>query len=229
MERKTANGIRARVRAEMIDEIKAVARRHLATDGANLSLRAIARDLGVVSSALYRYFAGRDELLTALIMDAYNDLGEAAERADAAVVDRADFRGRWLAVSRALRAWALANPAEYGLLYGTPVPGYAAPTDTVSPATRTVRVLGRILADAGPLDGRDFALSPALRAEIQRMAVASSSSVEDSSLVRGLIAWTLLFGALNFELFGRINNTINERDEWFDQQMYAMVGFMGLP
>ena len=229
MEPKTANGIRARVRAEMIDEIKAAARRHLATDGANLSLRAIARELGVVSSALYRYFAGRDELLTALIMDAYNDLGAAAERADAAFADRADFRGRWLAVSRALRAWALANPAEYGLLYGTPVPGYAAPTDTVSPATRTVRVLGRILADAGPLEGRDFALSPALRAEIQRMAVASSSGVEDSSLVRGLIAWTLLFGALNFELFGRINNTIDERAEWFDQQMYAMVDFMGLP
>lgn len=229
MEPKTANGIRARVRAEMIDEIKAAARRHLATDGANLSLRAIARELGVVSSALYRYFAGRDELLTALIMDAYNDLGAAAELADAAVPDRADFRGRWLAVSRALRAWALANPAEYGLLYGTPVPGYAAPADTVSPATRTVRVLGRILADAGPLDGRDFALSPALRAEIQRMAVASSSGVEDSTLVRGLIAWTLLFGALNFELFGRINNTIDERAEWFDQQMYAMVDFMGLP
>jgi hypothetical protein len=144
-------------------------------------------------------------------------------------VDRADFRGRWLAVSRALRAWALANPAEYGLLYGTPVPGYAAPADTVSPATRTVWVLGRILADAGPLDGRDFAPSPALRAEIRRIAESGSLGVEDSTMVRGLIAWTLLFGALNFELFGRINNTIDERAEWFDQQMYAMVDFMGLP
>src|SRR5213595_544247 len=80
-----APSIRARVRAQMIDEIKSTARRHLATDGANLSLRAVARDMGMVSSALYRYFASRDELLTALIIDAYNSLGEAAEAGDAAV------------------------------------------------------------------------------------------------------------------------------------------------
>src|SRR5438270_9721147 len=71
----TAGSIRARVRAEMVDEIKAVARRHLAADGANLPLRAVARDMGMVSSALYRYFASRDDLLTALILDAYNALG----------------------------------------------------------------------------------------------------------------------------------------------------------
>jgi len=229
MERKTAGGIRARVRAEMIDEIKAVARRHLATDGANLSLRAIARELGVVSSALYRYFAGRDELLTALIVDAYNDMGAAAEAADAAVADRAQTRGRWLAVSRALRAWALANPAEYGLLYGTPVPGYAAPADTISPAARPVQVLGGILAEAGPADGRDLELSPALRAEIRRIAEVGAPGVGDAAMVRGLIGWTLLFGAISFELFGRMNNTIGERDEWFDQQMFAMADYIGLP
>jgi len=228
MERKTAGGIRARVRAEMIDEIKAVARRHLATDGANLSLRAIARELGVVSSALYRYFAGRDELLTALIVDAYNDMGEVAEAADAAVADRAQTRSRWLAVSRALRAWALANPAEYGLLYGTPVPGYAAPTDTIPPAARPVQVLGGILAEAGPPDGRDFGLSPALRAEIRRIAEVGAPGVGDAAMVRGLIGWTLLFGAISFELFGRMNNTIDERDEWFDQQMYAMADYIEL-
>src|SRR4051794_28037885 len=120
MEGRTAGGVRARVRAEMTAEIKAAARRHLATDGANLSLRAIARDLGMVSSALYRYFASRDELLTALIIDAYNDLGEVAERADAAVTDRTDARSRWMTVAHALRGWALTNPAEYALLYGTP-------------------------------------------------------------------------------------------------------------
>src|SRR2546423_663502 len=75
MQVMTAASIRSRARAEMIDEIKAAARRHLATDGANLSLRAVARDMGMVSSALYRYFAGRDDLLTALIIDAYDALG----------------------------------------------------------------------------------------------------------------------------------------------------------
>src|SRR5438876_1637356 len=99
----TAGSIRARVRAELVDEIKAAARRHLAVDGANLSLRAVARDLGMVSSALYRYFASRDDLLTALIVDAYDALGEAAERADAGITKRADLRGRWLAVCHAVR------------------------------------------------------------------------------------------------------------------------------
>src|SRR5438270_1670176 len=146
----TAGSIRARVRAEMVDEIKAMARRHLAADGANLSLRAVARDMGMVSSALYRYFASRDELLTALIIDAYNAMGEVAERADAAVTDRADLAGRWISTARALRKWALERPHEYALIYGSPVPGYAAPRDTVGPASRPVLVLGRILADARP-------------------------------------------------------------------------------
>src|SRR5262245_28862138 len=133
MDRMSAASIRARVRAEMTEEIKAIARRHLASDGANLSLRAVARDLGVVSSAIYRYFASRDELLTALIIDAYNSLGESIERADAAQ-PREELRARWLAVAHSVRDWALAQPHEYALIYGSPVPGYQAPRDTVGPA-----------------------------------------------------------------------------------------------
>src|ERR1051325_4448099 len=112
----TAASIRARVRAEMTDEIKAVARRHLATDGANLSLRAVARDLGMASSAVYRYFASRDELLTALIIDAYNSLGEAAEAAagqtatGAAQEDGRSGLQRFLDTTHAVREWALADP-----------------------------------------------------------------------------------------------------------------------
>ncbi len=118
-------------------EIKAVARAHLATDGANLSLRAVARDMGMVSSAIYRYYASRDDLLTALIVDAYNALGETVEAAEAMVADRSQLRARWRAATRAVRTWALANPAEYALLYGSPVPGYAAPADTIAAAART--------------------------------------------------------------------------------------------
>src|SRR4051812_34165194 len=146
LEPMTAASIRARVRAEMTEEIKAAARRHLAADGANLSLRAVARELGMVSSAIYRYFASRDELLTALIVDAYDAIGSAAERAEAAV-DRADLRGRWLTACRAVREWALANPHEYALLYGSPVPGYAAPQDTVPPASRVPVLISGILRD----------------------------------------------------------------------------------
>ena len=223
-----ASSIRARVRAEMIDEIKSVARQHLAADGANLSLRAVARDMGMVSSALYRYFASRDELLTALILDAYNAMGEAAERADAGVTDRTDLAGRWFAVARALRAWALERPHEYALIYGSPVPGYAAPADTVGPATRPVLVLGGIMADARLPTSDAEPLPPALAAEVRQIADVVAGGVDERTMARGLIAWTELFGALNFELFGRLNNTIDERDAWFDHQMRAMVEWIGL-
>lgn len=244
-----AGSIRARVRAEMTEEIKAVARRHLAADGANLSLRAVARDMGMVSSALYRYFASRDELLTALIIDAYDALGEAAEAADAAVADRADVLGRWLAVAHAVRAWALAQPHEYALVYGSPVPGYAAPQDTIGPSTRPVLVMGRILADAcghglagaDPLDAPP--LPPALRAEVKAIidvvarplplgesdaAPQAGTAVPEQVMARGLIAWTEIFGAINFEVFGRLNATIDEREAWYDHQartMAALIGF----
>src|SRR5215218_139210 len=78
----SGNSIRARVRQELTSEIKAVARRQLATEGANLSLRAVARELGMVSSAVYRYFPSRDDLLTALMIDAYHDMGDAIDAAE---------------------------------------------------------------------------------------------------------------------------------------------------
>src|SRR5262245_42734075 len=166
-----AASIRARVRAEMIGEIKTVARRHLEADGANLSLRAVARDLGMVSSALYRYFANRDELLTALILDAYNSLGDAVERAES-TVDRADLVGRWRAACRAVRAWARATPHEYALIYGSPVPGYRAPQDTIGPAARPTAVLSAIVRDgaaAGVLHtGPGERLPRAVRADLAR-------------------------------------------------------------
>jgi AcrR family transcriptional regulator len=231
-QQRTAGSIRARVRAEMIDEIKDVARRHIAADGAALSLRAVARDMGMVSSAVYRYFASRDELLTALIIDAYNSLGEAAEAADAAVSDRSDLAGRWLAVAHALRDWALARPHEYALIYGSPVPGYAAPTDTVEPSLRPVIVLGAILADAhaaGLLPAEDPAvLPPALRGEIAGVTELVAANVSEPVMARALIAWTELFGAINFELFGRYANTIDELAAWYDHQARTMLTFVGI-
>jgi AcrR family transcriptional regulator len=234
----------------MTSEIKAVARRHLETDGANLSLRAVARDIGMVSSALYRYFASRDELLTALIVDAYNALGETVEGADAAVTDRGDLRARWLASARAVRGWALESPAEYALLYGSPVPGYQAPLDTVLAATRTPAVLARILSDgaasgaladvtaaspsAGSLTGRSPAanaaarLTSSVRAELRRVADTVAPGLPEHLLLLGLTSWVQLFGVVSFEIFGQFNNVIDARDEYFDQQMELMGDLLTL-
>ena len=240
MEKRTAASIRARVRAEMIDEIKETARRQLATEGADLSLRAIARELDVVSSALYRYFASRDELLTALIIDAYNAIGEAGERADAAITERLDLTRRWLAVANAWREWALAHPAEYALIHGSPVPGYAAPADTIAPASRRFLVIAAIIRDgrqSGVLAPATPVRTPAerplipapLRAELDAVAAALGFEAETGLTARVLIAVTELFGALNFELFGQLNNTIDERHDWFDLQARMMADLIGLP
>jgi AcrR family transcriptional regulator len=225
-------GLRARVRAQMIEEIKTVARRHLAADGANLSLRAVARDLGMVSSAVYRYFASRDELLTALIIDGYNAMGEAAERAEAAA-PRRDLTARYLVTCRGVRDWALHHPAEYALLYGSPVPGYAAPLDTVQPATRVQAVLVGILRDgvsAGTLAVRPNERLPrSLRAELKQvLADPRFTGVPEAILARGLTAWLHLFGMLSFELFGQFNRFIEDRDTFFDHEMRGMAAIVGL-
>lgn len=117
---------RARVRDELTREIKEVPRRQLAARGmAELSLRAVARETGMGSSTVYRYFPSRDRLLTALIVDAYDAVGAMAEQAESAV-RRADVSGRWMSVVRAVREWAVAHPQEYALIFGSPVPGYRA-------------------------------------------------------------------------------------------------------
>jgi AcrR family transcriptional regulator len=224
-----AASIRARVRAEMTDEIKTVARRHLATDGANLSLRAVARDMGMVSSAIYRYFASRDELLTALIIDAYNALGEQAETA-AAGADPTDTRAGWYAVGRALRRWALANPAEYALIFGSPVPGYQAPQDTVLAAQRTPLVLLR-LACRGTRSAHAIAVPAPVARDLSVVLSALATEVPEltaEQLALGSFAWIHLFGALSFELFGQLNNVIEARDEYFDTQLGWLADQLGL-
>jgi AcrR family transcriptional regulator len=221
----SAASVRARVRAEMTDEIKSVARRHLAADGANLSLRAVARDLGMASSAVYRYFASRDDLLTALIIDAYDAVGATAEAAEAAA-PRSDRLARWLAVCHAVRDWALTNPHEYALIYGSPVPGYRAPRDTVPPATRVALVIGGIIHD-GPDDIGGLPVTGPLATELTAVATVIAPGAPVHLIAAGIGAWIHLLGAVSFELFGQLNNVIDERRAFFEHQMRTTAGVAG--
>ncbi|MCW2948598.1 MAG: putative transcriptional regulator, TetR family [Actinoallomurus sp.] len=224
---------RERVRAELIREITEIARTQLAREGAGgLSLRAVAREMGMVSSAIYRYFASRDDLLTALIIDGYNAVGDAAQVADAAC-PREDYTGRWLAVCRAVREWALAHPHEYALLYGSPVPGYRAPQDTIGPATRYALVFGRIIGDAhaaGALDPPPGDPAPAsFTGDAERLREAVLPRAPDEVVARALTAWSSLFGSVSFELFGQFDNVITDRAAVFDHNMTTLARFLGLP
>ncbi|MFI1993182.1 TetR/AcrR family transcriptional regulator [Actinoplanes sp. NPDC020271] len=225
----SAANLRARVRAEMTEEIKQVARRHLATDGANLSLRAVARDLGMASSAVYRYFASRDDLLTALIIDAYDAVGDAAEQASAG---QDDPLARWLSIAHAVRDWALTNPHQWALIYGSPVPGYQAPQDTVVPATRVVLALAGT-AQAGLRSGRitEVPPQPAGRFGEEMAAVAEQFGAGvPAHLVGGVMSGFIhLCGAVSAELFGQLNNTFEEdRRGFFEWQMRAAATFAGI-
>lgn len=223
---------RERVRAEMTEDIKRVAREQLAAHGANLSMRAVAREVGVVSSALYRYFPSRDDLLTALILDAYRDLAAAAVAAEARA-PREDPPQRWGALCRGIRAWALARPHEYALLYGSPVPGYVAPAETVDPASQPLRLMVAILRDARDLGrepgGRVLAVDQALRRNFEVISRApgfGGGSPEDMAQLS--MAWTGVFGALSFELFGRLQGVGLDYEAWFDHQVQAWALDLGL-
>jgi AcrR family transcriptional regulator len=217
---------RERVRAELTREIADTARRHLATDGAaGLSLRAVAREVGMASSAVYRYFPSRDDLLTTLIIDGYNAIGAAVE--EAGVGCRGDdYPGRWLAACRALRGWALAHPHEYALVYGSPVPGYRAPEATIGPASRVAAVLGRIIGDAlaaGALDPPALGVSPpgAFAADAARLRESVLPGATGEVAARALAAWASVFGLVSFELFGQFENVVTDRDAYYD---YAVTG-----
>ncbi|WP_329123675.1 TetR/AcrR family transcriptional regulator [Streptomyces sp. NBC_01353] len=215
----SVQGARARARIEITAAIKDEARKQLAAEGASkLSLRAVARELGMVSSALYRYFPSRDDLLTALIVDAYDAVGAAAEQALAATdADRApDALARWTAVCRAVRSWAVAHPHEYALIYGSPVPGYSAPQDTIGPASRVGLVLITIARDAFTTDGiAPPPLPGKLRSEAERMAADFAPDLPPALVVALVAAWSQLFGLISFEVFGQFNRIVEEREEFF--------------
>ncbi|MFD3324444.1 TetR/AcrR family transcriptional regulator [Streptomyces sp. NPDC058701] len=227
----TVRGARERARIEVTAAIKGEARRMLAAEGAaKLSLRAVARELGMVSSALYRYFPSRDDLLTALIIDAYDSIGAAAEDADArALAAGSPPRARWVAICGAVRVWALAHPHEYALIYGSPVPGYSAPVDTVGPASRVANAFIGVLRAAH--GGRGLALPPlpaTLRPEADRMTADFAEGLPPEVTAALVAAWAQLVGLVSFELFGQFNRVVEDRETFFAHAADQLAHAVGL-
>jgi AcrR family transcriptional regulator len=237
---------RERARAQTVADIVRLGREHLALHGAAaLSLRAVARDLGVVSSAVYRYVQNRDELLTLLLIDAYGELGD---EVDAAVgrVDEADFTGRFRALGRAVRSWALREPACYALLFGSPVPGYRAPAErTTGPGTRVIYALIAIVDGAwrtGALRAAAATAEPAtatgetatavpgpLARDLAAIRAELGLALPDDALARGALVWTSLFGAVSFEVFGQYGEgTFAAKDDLFEHHLRLLAGVAGL-
>ena len=227
---------RQRARTQTVADIIRLGRRHLALHGAAaLSLRAVARDLGVVSSAVYRYVESRDELLTLLLIDAYNELGDEVDAAVEAVpVD--DHAGRFAALGRAVRTWALREPASYALLFGSPVPGYNAPAErTTVPGTRVILALVGILESAfraGKLAVADKVgprIPAALQADLEAIRGQFGLAVPEELVARGVLVWSALFGAVSFEAFNQYGpDTFSVPAELFDHHLAVLAGVAGL-
>ncbi len=226
-----AHASRAVARQRQIALIKATARRQLAERGAaGLSLREVARQINQTSSALYRYFPTRDELVTALILDAYGELGAATERAEARVA-RSAFRDRWLATGRAVRKWAVAHPHEYALLFGSPIPGYHAPEETVVAASRVTTVIAGIIEDACRAEARPLDRQDDLRVDTYLEVGNLRQVMPDvpaDLLARGIVAWTQLFGFVSFELFGHYRESVRRAPAFFDEVLASMADLVGL-
>lgn len=214
---------RDRARVQTMTDITRIGRDHLARDGAaSLSLRAVARDLGLVSSAVYRYVASRDELLTLLVVDAYTEL---ADEVDAAIAAAPTDRLRRIhAGVAAMRTWAQTEPTRWALLFGSPVPGYAAPAEqTTEPGTRTLLAL---LTLAAPAPGQmvdeptSVRLTRSLRVDLKAIAAQAGVSVSEDALADLLLWWSSVIGMISAEVFAQLGaDTVTDTDALFSHHL----------
>jgi AcrR family transcriptional regulator len=223
-------GKRQETREKIEAQIIELGRRHLVTEGATgLSLRAIARDLGMVSSAVYRYVASRDDLLTLLLVDAYSELADTVDRA-AATAD-GPWRDQLLTMAQAARAWAVDQPASWALLYGSPVPGYRAPRErTVGPGTRVVGAMfdaiGAGIA-AGDISQSSVTAGQPLSSDFDRVREEFEFAGDDSAVAKCFLLWAALVGAISLEVFGQYGaDTLTEPGAVFDSQVRLLIDML---
>ncbi|HQR79729.1 MAG TPA: TetR-like C-terminal domain-containing protein [Actinomycetota bacterium] len=230
------SGVRARNRQAKMAAITRVANEQLAVVGpAELSVRAVARELGMASSAIYRYVESRDALLTLLIIAAYDDM---AQRAEVAAAGPRDPLRRWLAAGLACRDWALDQPHRFALIFGSPVLGYAAPQETIGPASRIPALLTGVLQQAGAspdvpaFSARVAASLRPLRADLAHWAGIADPRFSDAALALGVLAWTHLIGSISFELFGHRHNVVGDspadRRTYFEFELRVLAGLLGI-
>lgn len=233
---QAARSRRERTRAATAAEIKALAWQQLAEVGpAALSLRAIAGEMGMTSSALYRYFASRDDLLNELVVDGFSSLADALEAAEAEL-EGLPGTNRWLHLSHAHRRWALEHPTQYVLIYGTLVPVLEAgdADEKQAQMKRGVNVLFRCMIQAvakgefGP-GGFEATISPGLRKRLQAWRAELGVNLPPAALAGCLFAWTHLHGAVSLELSGHLAPEFQPADELFDQQMRQVLVVLGAP
>lgn len=215
------------------EEVKTIARQHMAAQGtAALSLRAIARDMELSAPALYRYFPSRDDLITALIIDAFRSQAAMLHKAVQGVPEH-DPLGRMAAFMLAYRDWALTNRVDFQLIYGNPIPDYHAPAEITSPEAQhsmsagVIAFQGAISAGALVPPPEYATIPPELCANIIDQSALYDSAVSPIALYLGMMAWGLGHGLVMLELFGHLQPTISDTAAFYRLQVEDLIRRMG--
>jgi AcrR family transcriptional regulator len=229
---------RDRVRAETTAEIKERAWSLMADAGADaLSLRAVARQMGMAPSALYRYFPSRNELLTALIVDGYNSLAEALSaaydkaRAGAHALSAAETFGR---VAKAYRRWALDHPTEFGLIFSASIPGYAGNEQTTAASARSSDVLLGVMVDMVDegefdLEWKGTDLTPELVQKLQKWSAQGGRNLPVPALAAAMWSYATLHGAVSLEVNRHLPPELLGSEELFESAIHNVVRSFARP
>ena len=230
---------RSEAKADTRRKLLDAARNAVREEGASsLSLRDVARRAGIVPSAVYRHFESRDALLTQLILDAYTglaehldaegDVGESPERGQEADQE-ADQGERWREAANELRRWALGNRHEFQLIYGTPVPGYQAPQETIAAAARVAAVFigclpGEDKGDEHGISG--VAVGGQINEQLTQQLAGPAADFEVSAEQLAMVLARLahLVGVLVLELGGHFVGTADPADHLWDAIVDGQVG-----
>nr|WP_225954490.1 TetR/AcrR family transcriptional regulator [Kibdelosporangium phytohabitans] len=213
---------RERLRIQTTGEITGIALRQMADEGPGaISLRGIAREMGMTARAIYSYFATRDDLITALIRDVGQSLADALEAARDAASTPQD---KLLAWGYALREWALANPQGFRLVYGDPVPGYQPPSDenpVEQAARRICGGLNHLVANACRPRDAEFAWTDFPAGYADRIKDVPGMSPD--AAVLALRVWGRMHGLVTLEVFGHMGSVVSDPAAVYRAEMTDIV------
>jgi AcrR family transcriptional regulator len=225
---------RDQLRQATVAEIKATARRLLVEDAETLSLRAIARSMGMSAPALYRYYDSYEGLVTAVTVDLFNELVEVLEDARDALPED-DVPARLFAVSRAFRTWSLDHPREFALLFANPMPhlaGPAMPPEASQAAHRFGFVFGELVSALWrrqPFpDARDEALDPRLAAQLGEAGDVLPGRLPRSAQYLFLRCWSRLYGTVTLEVFGHLRWALSDTEPLFEDMLADNARSLGV-
>lgn len=232
-----ALGRRDRIRAATTGEIKETARRILVTEGPEaVSLRAIAREMGMTAPALYRYFSSHEDLIRHVVADIFTELTDGIQAAmhQAAGAAGGDMTTKLIAGCREFRAWSLAHPQEFGLLFGNPLPGLQAAHDDVVAAcaakfSGTFFLLFLELWREHPFPvqaGEE--IDPGLRGQLARYSEALGADLPPGAALTFLRCWVRLYGMVSLEVFGHLHFALDDASAMFEITLSELAALVGL-